>query len=103
MHTKSRPLIAIWLLILTNTGHGQEITTLTALSPLAVHNARVQEVQNTGSSSSATLMLDRGGMDKASVHLQIFQQTSRRLADSLQTKKLSADNKRHQVKLLGNG
>jgi hypothetical protein len=48
-------------------------------------------------------MLDRGGMDKASVHLQIFQQTSRRLADSLQTKKLSADNKRHQVKLLGNG
>ncbi|MDE2430550.1 MAG: hypothetical protein KGM99_17665 [Burkholderiales bacterium] len=43
---------------------------------------------------AASVQLDRGGMDRASVHLQLLQQSNSHFSDNTQAKKTGGDNKK---------
>lgn len=65
-------------------------------------NIRGQETHTTNDAAQSTVMLDRSGINKASVHLQIFQQTAGHLTDTVQAKKSITEDKKLLIKILGN-
>jgi hypothetical protein len=92
--------------LLTNAAHSQEFvadTLLMAMSvPSAQQDGRNQDAQSSGSSGYNAVTLDRSGMDKASVHLQILQQTNSHFSETAQAKKPAAEDKKLPVKPQGN-
>ncbi|MFZ6773645.1 hypothetical protein ACO0LB_13095 [Undibacterium sp. SXout7W] len=69
-----------------------------------------QEKSITGSNQESTtttnppsaLQFDRGGVDRASVHLQILQQSNTHFSDNTSTKKPNAYDKKAQIKAPNN-
>jgi hypothetical protein len=64
----------------------------------AQQNGRVQDAQSALFAAQTPVLLDRSGMDKASVHLQILQQTNNHFSDTAQAKKPSPDDRKSPVK-----
>jgi hypothetical protein len=93
-------------ILLAGTAHAQEFvphTVLMAMSvPPAPQDGRNQDAQSSGSAVYNAVTLDRSGMDKASVHLQILQQTNGHFSETAQAKKPVADDKKLPVKPQGN-
>lgn len=58
---------------------------------------------SSSTSSSGSVQIDRSGMDKASIHLQIFQQTAPHLSEPNQNKKQAPDDKKSASKTIGLG
>ncbi|MFZ6642053.1 hypothetical protein ACO0LL_20175 [Undibacterium sp. TC4M20W] len=63
----------------------------------------MQEAPAQTPAAPAPLQLDRSGVDRASVHLQILQQSNQRFSDNAQTapaptKKTASDDKKSQAK-----
>ncbi|MBY0573396.1 MAG: hypothetical protein K2P84_06915 [Undibacterium sp.] len=54
--------------------------------------------QNSGNNSGSAPQIDRSGMDKASIHLQILQQTTPRFTESSGVKKPTMDDKKSSTK-----
>ena len=84
---------------LVSTVFGQNYVSMALSTP-----ATQQDGQNASAISSvqSVLMLDRSGMDKASVHLQILQQTTGHFADTAQAKRPMTDEKKLQTKSQNN-
>lgn len=59
-----------------------------------------QQVES--AASQTPVLLDRSGMDKASVHLQILQQTSTHFSDIAQARKPAAEDKKSLLKSQSN-
>ncbi|CAN5687597.1 hypothetical protein BH11PSE12_BH11PSE12_16390 [soil metagenome] len=86
---------------LVSTVFGQNYVSMALSTPAAQQDGRAQDGQNAASAISSVqsaLMLDRSGMDKASVHLQILQQTTGHFADTVQAKRPVTDDKKSQTK-----
>lgn len=58
---------------------------------------------SSSTSSSGSVQIDRSGMDKASIHLQILQQTAPHLSEPNQNKKQAPDDKKSASKTIGLG
>lgn len=90
---------------LVSTVFGQNYVSMTLSTPATPHDGRPQDGLNAAnalSSVQSALMLDRSGMDKASVHLQILQQTTGHFADTAQAKRPLTDDKKLQTKSQSN-
>lgn len=72
---------------------------VTAL-PISVpqQDGRGLEASMASSAAQSSMTLDRSGIDKASVHLQILQQSTLHFSDSAQAKKPAIDDKKIQIK-----
>lgn len=75
---------------------------LTPTAPLSIP-APQQDDRNTdaladNAACHEPVLLDRSGMDKASVHLQILQQTTTHFSDTAQAKKTVTDDKKPALK-----
>lgn len=102
MKTKHLSL-GITLLALVSTAYSQEFVTaqtqsqsqMQASNPPACQENCTETQANGGQGS---LQIDRSGMDKASIHLQVLQQTSQKFVEPSNSKKNSNDDKKPTTK-----
>ena len=80
----------------------QEFIAMALSIPMLQQSGRDADAPTAIATSLAPMALDRSGMDKASVHLQILQQSTSHFSDSVQAKKPAADDKKLPVKPQGN-
>lgn len=73
------------------TAFSHEYSPATITTPATPQDGRTRDVQT-------AVLLDRSGMDKASVHLQILQQTTNHFSDTAQAKKPSPEDKKSPAK-----
>lgn len=68
--------------------------------PISVpqQDGRGLEASMASAATQSSMTLDRSGIDKASVHLQILQQSTLHFSDSAQAKKPTIDDKKTQIK-----
>ena len=68
--------------------------------PISVpqQDGRGLEASMASAAAQSSMTLDRSGIDKASVHLQILQQSTLHFSDSAQAKKPAIDDKKIQIK-----
>jgi hypothetical protein len=106
--TKKSLLLAVMLsTALVSVGFCQELISMAMSVAPSTQESR-PEMRSTdslagGSASSSGVMLDRSGMDKASVHLQILQQSTAHFAETGVAKKpLAEDKKSSSSKPQGN-
>jgi hypothetical protein len=76
----------------------QEFIAMALSIPTSQQDSRNQDTPTASAASQSPMTLDRSGMDKASVHLQILQQSTSHFSDSVQAKKPAADDKKLQLK-----
>lgn len=69
-----------------------------SIPPPQQQDGRNSDAQVGSAASQTPVLLDRSGMDKASVHLQILQQTTTHFSDTAQAKKPAADDKKSALK-----
>jgi hypothetical protein len=102
--TKKSLLLAVMLsTALVNVGYCQELITMAMSVAPSTQEMRGTDSLAGGSASSSGVMLDRSGMDKASVHLQILQQSTAHFAETSVAKKpLAEDKKNSSSKPQGN-
>lgn len=80
----------------------QELCSLAMSVPVSQLDGRSLEIPSASAASQSTMTLDRSGMDKASVHLQILQQSTSHFSESVQAKKPAIDDKKLPVKSQSN-
>lgn len=80
----------------------QELLSFTMSVPLSQQDSRSQELPIASAASQSPMTLDRSGIDKASVHLQILQQSSTHFSESIQAKKPAIDDKKLPAKSQSN-
>ena len=95
-----KPLLTCLLTVATLTG-----ATFCSLSyavnsvpPSQSDKTMPEDASSASSSASAPATFDRGGVDRASVHLQIFQQSNSHFSDSNLNKKAGTYDKKAQAK-----
>ncbi|MDY7538344.1 hypothetical protein QN372_12415 [Undibacterium sp. RTI2.1] len=88
------------LTLLASTAFSEYFVAMAIATPVATQSS----LDATPASTSArnVIMLERGGMDRASVHLQILQQTNTHFADSNLPKKSATGDKKMQSKPANN-
>lgn len=87
-------LLSSALLAATAFSHG--------FAALAMSAPSVQQDKAIREAAPSVMQLDRSGVDRASVHLQILQQTNTHFAETLPSKKTSANDKKVQAKASSN-
>ncbi len=102
MKTKHLSL-AIALLALVNTAYSQEFVTSQAQSQSQMQASNPPGCQENCAEAQANgnqgnLQIDRSGMDKASIHLQVLQQTSQKFTEPSNSKKNNNDDKKSTTK-----
>lgn len=80
----------------------QEFYLLAMSVPVSQLDSRTQDLPTASAASQAPMTLDRSGMDKASVHLQILQQSTSHFSESVQAKKPAIDDKKLPIKSQSN-
>ncbi|MCU6433745.1 hypothetical protein LPB67_08135 [Undibacterium sp. Jales W-56] len=93
---------AAMLAFLAGITFSQSSACMAISAPTVQSSSQVQEGSAASASARSSMMLERGGMDRASVHLQILQQTSPHFADSNTPKKLPGDDKKTTLKPANN-
>lgn len=93
----------IALFALVNIAHSQEFVVAPAQSQSQMQASNPPTCQENcnelqAGSAQSGLQIDRGGVDKASVHLQILQQASQKFVEPATSKKPSSDDKKSNVK-----
>lgn len=91
-------LLSSALLAATAFSHG--FAALAMSAPSVQQDKATQEAAPV--TAQSVMQLDRSGVDRASVHLQILQQTNTHFAETLPPKKTSANDKKVQVKASSN-
>lgn len=76
----------------------QEFIAMALSIPASQQDGRNPDMPTASAASQSPMTLDRSGMDKASVHLQILQQSTSHFSDSVQAKKPSTDDKKLLIK-----
>jgi hypothetical protein len=76
----------------------QELLSFTMSVPMSQQDGRNADLPIASAASQSPMTLDRSGMDKASVHLQILQQSTTHFSESVQAKKPVIDDKKLPVK-----
>lgn len=84
------------------TAFGQELLSLTMSVPASQQDGRNSDFPIASAASQSPMTLDRSGMDKASVHLQILQQSTTHFSESVQAKKPAIDDKKLPIKSQSN-
>lgn len=106
MKTKHLSL-GITLLALVGTAYSQEFVTAQTQSQSQMQASNppgcqenCAEAQATGGQNGGqgSLQIDRSGMDKASIHLQVLQQTSQKFTEPSNSKKNNHDDKKSSAK-----
>lgn len=87
---------------LVNLAIAQEFIPMAMSIPAPQQDACNSDPQTDGAASQTPVVLDRSGMDKASVHLQILQQTTTHFSDTAQAKKPATDDKKSPLKSQSN-
>lgn len=80
----------------------QELLSLAMSVPVSQQDGRSQDLPVASAASQSPLTLDRSGMDKASVHLQILQQSTTHFSETTQAKKPTVDDKKLPIKSQSN-
>jgi hypothetical protein len=80
----------------------QELLSLAISVPVSQLDGRSQDLPTASAASQSPMTLDRSGMDKASVHLQILQQSTMHFSDSVQAKKPAVEDKKLPIKSQSN-
>lgn len=80
----------------------RELMSLTMSVPVSQQDERSQDLPIASAASQSPMTLDRSGMDKASVHLQILQQSTTHFSESVQAKKPAIDGKKLPTKSQSN-
>ncbi|MFZ6814522.1 hypothetical protein ACO0K3_08635 [Undibacterium sp. Rencai35W] len=93
---------AVTLAFLAGITFSQDSASMAISAPTVQSSSQAQEGSATSASAQSSVMLERGGMDRASVHLQILQQTSPHFADSNPPKKLPGEDKKATLKPANN-
>lgn len=106
MKTKHLSL-GITLLALVSTAYSQEFVTTQAQSqsqmqasnpPGCQENCAETQANSGQNGGQSGLQIDRSGMDKASIHLQVLQQTSQKFTEPSNSKKNNNDDKKSTTK-----
>ncbi|MFZ6748344.1 hypothetical protein [Undibacterium sp. Ren11W] len=101
--TKKSLLLALLLsTTLISAGFCQELISMAMSAPASTQEMRAPDTLAGGSAATSSVMLDRSGMDKASVHLQILQQSTAHFAETTLAKKPLAEDKKSASKPQGN-
>lgn len=101
--TKKSLLLALFFsTTLMSAAFCQELITMAMSVPPSVTEMRAPDTLAGGSASASSVMLDRSGMDKASVHLQILQQSTAHFGETSANKKPLTDDKKSASKPQGN-
>lgn len=87
---------------LAGAAYCQELLAIAMSVPASQQDGRSQELPIASAASQSPMTLDRSGMDKASVHLQILQQSTTHFSESVQAKKPVIDDKKLPVKSQSN-
>ena len=87
---------------LASTAFCQELLSFTMSVPASQQDSRSPDLPIASAASQSPMTLDRSGMDKASVHLQILQQSTTHFSESIQTKKPAIDDKKLPTKSQSN-
>ncbi len=87
---------------LTGAAFCRELLTLVMSVPISQQDGRGQELLTASAASQSPMTLDRSGMDKASVHLQILQQSTSHFSETAQVKKPAVDDKKLLIKSQSN-
>ena len=90
------------LAIMASTAFSQQFVAMAISAPIATQSNTDSAAAPVRVSAQNSIQLDRSGMDRASVHLQILRQTKTHFADSSSPKKSVADDKKMQVKPANN-
>jgi hypothetical protein len=88
--------------MLAGTVFCQELLSFAMSVPVSQQDGRSQDSPIASAASQSPMTLDRSGMDKASVHLQILQQSTMHFSESGQAKKPTIDDKKSPIKLQSN-
>jgi hypothetical protein len=80
----------------------QELLAFTMSIPVSQQDSSSQDLPTASAASQSPMTLDRSGMDKASVHLQILQQSTAHFSESVQAKKPAIDEKKLPIKSQSN-
>lgn len=83
---------------LAATAFCHELLAMAMSVPASHQDSRTQDLSTASAASQSPLTLDRSGMDKASVHLQILQQSTTHFSESVQAKKPAIDEKKLPAK-----
>lgn len=81
-----------------NESIAQELTPGAMSIPPPQQDSCHSDQQEDSAASQTPVLLDRSGMDKASVHLQILQQSSTHFSDIAQARKPAAEDKKSTLK-----
>lgn len=87
---------------LAATAFCHELLAMAMSVPVSQLDGRVQDLPTASTASQSPMTLDRSGMDKASVHLQILQQSTTHFSESAQAKKPAIDDKKLPTKSQSN-
>lgn len=80
----------------------QEFLSFAMSVPVSQQDSRSSDLPIASAASQSPMTLDRSGIDKASVHLQILQQSTTHFSESIQAKKPAIDDKKLPVKTQSN-
>jgi hypothetical protein len=101
--TKKSLLLALFFsTTLMSVGFCQELISMAMSVAPSAQEMRAADTLAGGSAAASNVLLDRSGMDKASVHLQILQQSTAHFAETTAAKKPLADDKKSTSKPQGN-
>lgn len=84
--------------LLAGTAFSHGFTAMAMSAPAGQQDKTAQDAASV--QAQATVQLDRSGVDRASVHLQILQQTNTHFSDS--SKKSATNDKKAQIKASSN-
>jgi hypothetical protein len=95
-------LLSTLLLGTAGIASSQEFIPMAMSLPTPQQDGHNTDAQSDSAACQAPVLLDRSGMDKASVHLQILQQTTTHFSDTAHAKKPVADDKKSAIKAQSN-
>jgi hypothetical protein len=101
--TKKSLLLALFFsTTLMSVGFCQELISMAMSVAPSTQEMRAADTLAGGSAATSNVLLDRSGMDKASVHLQILQQSTAHFSETTAAKKPLTDDKKSASKPQGN-